>query len=461
MAATPGYRRIQDRPTAMLHRTHILRINHIGATNACLKARPRSLAHSPTVDLPQADRDADLQGLEWVARLWTIRGRHRALSYRTEPLSNAPQTRVNPPVDRAARIRPGSAAAAFGALVGLAIGCAYLGGTAAKANVVRAQAERIEGATAAGFTEEALAAAAGGLDESALAIARRHDPYTVAGGARRDRQAELLTARLEQLRSQPADGGLRRASLTGPVPALPFRLGSALDASRDLECLTQVAYYEARGEGRDGMRAVTQVVLNRVRHSAFPNSVCGVVFQGAGRRTGCQFSFTCDGSMRGRVNRGAWERARNVASAALSGAVYANVGNATHFHTTGVSPRWRHSLVRVTQVGDHLFYRFGGRSGSRGAFTYAARPSTDADAPQLIQASLDPTGPVREAGAIAYNLLVAQERGGEAAPAPATPAPVVVASPPVAAPAPAKAAAAAAARPVSTADASAPAAPTA
>lgn len=328
-------------------------------------------------------------------------------------MPKAPQTRVNPPVDRSARIRPGSAAAAFGALVGLAIGCAYLGGTAAKATTVRAQAERIEGATAAGFTEEALAAAAGGLDESALAVARRHDPYTVAGGAQRDRQAELLTARLEQLRGQPANAGLRRANLTGPVAALPFRLGSTLDASRDLDCLTQAAYYEARGEGRDGMRAVTQVVLNRVRHPAFPRSVCSVVFQGAGRRTGCQFSFTCDGSMRGRVNQAAWNRAREVASSALSGAVYSNVGNATHFHTTGVSPSWRHSLVRVSQVGSHLFYRFGGRSGSREAFTYAGRPSTELETPHLIQASLDPTGPVREAGAVAYNLLIAQERGAQ------------------------------------------------
>jgi len=343
-------------------------------------------------------------------------------------LSKAPKTRVNAPVDRAARIRPGTAAAAFGALVGLAIGCAYLGGTAAKATTVRAQAERIEGATAAGFTEEALAAAAGGLDESALAIARRHDPYTVAGGAQRDRQAELLTARLEQLRGRP-DADLRRVNLTGPVAALPFRLGSTLDASRDLECLTQAAYYEARGEGRDGMRAVAQVVLNRVRHAAFPNSVCGVVFQGAGRRTGCQFSFTCDGSMRGRVNRAAWERAREVASSALSGAVYGNVGNATHFHTTGVSPGWRHSLVRVGQVGDHLFYRFGGRSGAREAFTYAARPSSEAHAPRLIQASLDPTETVREAGVIAYNMLVDPDHGSDAeAPTPTTdpaPAPVV------------------------------------
>ena len=335
-------------------------------------------------------------------------------------MSKAPQTRANPSVDRAARIRPGSAAAAFGALVGLAIGCAYLGGTAAKATTVRVQAERIEGATAAGFTEEALAAAAGGLDESALAIARRHDPYTVAGGAQRDRQAELLTARLEQLRGPQADAGLRRVNLTGPVAAQPFRLGGALDASRDLDCLTQAAYYEARGEGRDGMRAVTQVVLNRVRHRAFPNSVCGVVFQGAGRRTGCQFSFTCDGSMRGGVNRAAWDRAREVASAALSGSVYASVGNATHFHTTGVAPGWRNSLVRVNQVGDHIFYRFGGRTGSSGAFTYAARPSRELETPRLIQASLDPTGPVMEAGAVAYGMLVSQETAESTAETPAS-----------------------------------------
>ncbi|MDI1325732.1 MAG: cell wall hydrolase [Brevundimonas sp.] len=341
-------------------------------------------------------------------------------------MPNAPHTCAKAPVDRLARIRPGTAAAAFGVVMGLAVGCAYLGGTAAKATTVRNQAERIEGATAAGFTEEALAAAAGGLDESALAIARRHDPYTVAGGAQRDRQAELMTARLEQLRARPGASALRQVSLTGPVAAQPFRLGGALDASRDLECLTQAAYYEARGEGRDGMRAVAQVVLNRVRHAAFPNSVCGVVFQGAGRRTGCQFSFTCDGSMRGRVNQVAWNRAREVASSALSGGVFAPVGNATFFHTTGVSPGWRHAMVRVNQVGDHLFYRFGGRSGSRGAFTYTARPSGPAEGPRLIQASMDPTGTVREAGAVAYNLLASQDNRG----APVEAAPAAVSSPP-------------------------------
>ena len=316
------------------------------------------------------------------------------------------------------QLTPGVAAALVGGLFGLAIGVAYLGGTVAKATTLRAQAVRLDGAASAGFTEEALVAAAGGLDASALAIARRHDPYTVAGPSRRDRQSELLTARLEQLRptTPGMTPGLRLAS-TGPVhpAAQPFRLGNALDASRDLECLTQAVYYEARGEGRDGQRAVAQVVLNRARHPAFPKTVCAVVFQGAGRRTGCQFSFTCDGSMRRGVNRGAWDRARQVASEALSGTVYAPVGNATHFHTTGVNPRWRSSLIRVSQVGDHVFYRFGGRSGSSRAFAYDPAPSTGADQPRLIQAGIDPVEPVRQVGqAVAYSLLLAQEGRTEA-----------------------------------------------
>ncbi|MBD7941717.1 cell wall hydrolase [Brevundimonas guildfordensis] len=301
---------------------------------------------------------------------------------------------------RSFRLRPTTAAAAFGGIVGLAVGGAYLGGLAAQASTVRAQAERFQGAGAGGYTQEALAEAAGGLDASALAIAHRHDPYSVAGSAQRDRQAELLTARLDQVQGQ---GGLRRDGVTKVTAARPFRLDGALDQSRDLECLTQAAYYEARGEGRDGMSAVVQVVLNRVRHSAYPDSICGVVYQGANRKTGCQFSFTCNGAMRGAVNRAAWNRARDVAGKALSGQVFAAVGNATHFHTTAVSPSWRNRLVRVNQVGDHLFYRLGGRSGSR-----ASVPAPSA--PRLVQASLDPVEAARSAsGAVAYTAVLARE----------------------------------------------------
>lgn len=335
-------------------------------------------------------------------------------------LSHSSQTRAVSRADHVVRIKPMTAAAAFGGLVGLAIGCAYLGGTAARATTLRAQAEQIQGATSAGFTEEALAAAAGGLDASALSIARRHDPYVSAGAAQRDRQAELLSARLEQLR---APNNLRQASLGTPTPARPFQLGHALDASRDLDCLTQAVYYEARGEGRDGMKAVAQVVLNRVRHPAFPKSVCGVVFQGAARSTGCQFSFTCSGAMRGRVNQAAWDRARAVASGALSGSVFAAVGSATHFHTTNVSPGWRGSLIQVSQIGSHLFYRFGGRSGSSSAFTYAARPSTAADEPRLIQAvdRSETAAAQPQPQPVAYSAVVAQDKARSPTPAASQP----------------------------------------
>ena len=295
-------------------------------------------------------------------------------------------------------------AAAFGALIGLTAGCAYLGGSVARTSEIRSQAVKIQGVSAAGFSEEALAAAAGGLNESALTIARRHDPYTVAGDAQRDRQAVLIAARLESLR-----GSGRANPLSGVEGVSPFRLASALDSSRDLECLTQAVYYEARGEGSDGMKAVAQVVLNRARHPAFPKSICAVVFQGSNRATGCQFSFTCSGIMNRRVNQAAWNRARKVATAALDGSVYSGVGSATHFHTTSVSPGWRNSLVRVNQVGSHVFYRFGGRRGSSATFSYAAEPSGAAE-PRMVMASLDPTEAVRQAGqAVAYTAVLARE----------------------------------------------------
>jgi hypothetical protein len=89
----------------------------------------------------------------------------------------------------------------------------------------------------------------------------------------------------------------------------------------------------------------------------FPKTVCAVVYQGAASR-GCQFSFACDGSMRHGLERDAWDRARHVAARALSGVVAADIGSATHFHTTGVDPAWGGQMLRVAQVGLHVFYRF-------------------------------------------------------------------------------------------------------
>jgi spore germination cell wall hydrolase CwlJ-like protein len=151
------------------------------------------------------------------------------------------------------------------------------------------------------------------------------------------------------------------SAAAAPFVAPPFLISnSADDASRAAECLTAAVYYEARSQSEDGQRAVAQVVLNRVRDRAFPNSVCGVVYQGAERRTGCQFSFTCDGSMNRPREVGAWDRARAVAAAALGGSVYAPVGAATSFHTTSILPWWASSLARITTVGAHVFYRWQG-----------------------------------------------------------------------------------------------------
>jgi hypothetical protein len=143
-------------------------------------------------------------------------------------------------------------------------------------------------------------------------------------------------------------------------------------AARDraLLCLTQAIYYEARSESEEGQRAVAQVVLNRVRHPSYPNSVCGVVFQGSHRTTGCQFSFTCTGVMGPIGEPNAWDRARRIAAAALGGSVYRPVGLALNYHTTAIRPYWAPSLVRQAVVGAHIFYRQPG-SGSSQAFSQA------------------------------------------------------------------------------------------
>lgn len=171
----------------------------------------------------------------------------------------------------------------------------------------------------------------------------------------------------------PTDAVAYNASipLSGfPNPAArPFYLKAAGEtAERSLECLTSAVYYEAATESEDGQRAVAQVVLNRLRHPAFPNSVCGVVFQGSERSTGCQFTFTCDGAIMRAPNRAYWERARRIAREALAGKVYKPVGWATHYHTNWVVPYWSASLTKLANVGSHIFYRWEGGWGTAPAF---------------------------------------------------------------------------------------------
>lgn len=156
----------------------------------------------------------------------------------------------------------------------------------------------------------------------------------------------------------------------GPNPAArPFHLRDTPDnLARATDCLAAALVYEA-GDDPAGQRAVAQVVLNRVRHPAFPKTVCGVVFEGQDRTTGCQFTFSCDGALtRWSPSPALWTAARRIATAALTGTVYRPVGYATHYHTDWVVPYWQSSLDKIAAVHSHLFFRWAGWWGTPPAF---------------------------------------------------------------------------------------------
>src|SRR5438874_2481362 len=159
----------------------------------------------------------------------------------------------------------------------------------------------------------------------------------------------------------------------GPNPAAaPFAFtGDASARKQALECLASAVYYEAGSQDDNGERAVAQVVLNRVRHPAFPASICGVVYQGSTRPSGCQFTFTCDGSLHRQPDLDGWRRAASIAQAAIAGSVYAPVGWATHYHADYVVPYWASTMTKNAVVGAHLFYRWAGAWGQPGVFARA------------------------------------------------------------------------------------------
>ena len=154
----------------------------------------------------------------------------------------------------------------------------------------------------------------------------------------------------------------------GVVAAKTYRFRGKWDSlERARDCLAAAAWYEA-GEDAGAQRAVIQTVINRLRHPAFPKSVCAVVFQGSERTTGCQFTFACDGALRRRPSEKTWDRARGRSLAALSGLRDPRVGHATHYHTDWVAPYWSKSLEKIAQIDTHIFYRWPGFWGGPKAF---------------------------------------------------------------------------------------------
>ncbi len=201
--------------------------------------------------------------------------------------------------------------------------------------------------------------------------------YTIAPGAEAiaagsgDNTSLIIDPAAESaMPSAPVNGAALPYDLPGVGGvAQPFiiRAGTA-DHARALRCLTDAIYYEAASESDAGQRAVAQVIINRMRHPTYPNNICGVIYQGSERRTGCQFSYACDGAMARIPNRLSWDRARNVAASALAGNVFTPVGMATHYHTVNIYPYWAPSLHFLGTIGAHRFYRWKGSAGRPSAF---------------------------------------------------------------------------------------------
>ena len=122
-------------------------------------------------------------------------------------------------------------------------------------------------------------------------------------------------------------------------------------------CLARAVYFEARSETELGQLAVAKVILNRVKDPEYPKSICGVVYQGSGRRNSCQFSFACDGLPDDVRSASSWANAKKIAQKALAGdAKVAAIGTATNYHADYVKPKWAKTMKRLIKIGRHIFY---------------------------------------------------------------------------------------------------------
>lgn len=139
---------------------------------------------------------------------------------------------------------------------------------------------------------------------------------------------------------------------------------AAPDGNADWQCLSEALYFEARGETVKGQFAVAEVIMNRVKSSRFPDSVCGVIRQGTGRKYQCQFTYTCDGRKEVIAEKRAFERVSKVARATMDGVTQSLTNGATHYHTTAVRPSWAKVYKRTAKIGVHLFYRHNYRTAS-------------------------------------------------------------------------------------------------
>lgn len=158
-------------------------------------------------------------------------------------------------------------------------------------------------------------------------------------------------AKLDNL-FNPSKKKTKIAYTRGFLEGLPEAKGG-----EEWQCLSEALYFEARGESVKGQFAVAEVILNRVDSPQFPNTVCGVVHQGTGRKYQCQFTYTCDGYKEVIAEHDAYEQVGKVAKLMVGGAPRELTDGATYYHTKAVSPRWSRKFARTATIGVHHFYR--------------------------------------------------------------------------------------------------------
>jgi spore germination cell wall hydrolase CwlJ-like protein len=151
------------------------------------------------------------------------------------------------------------------------------------------------------------------------------------------------------------------AAAVKPVQVIQAKTGPDAVSNELLaehRCLSEVLYYEARGEGRSGQQAVAEVVFHRMNTGNYGHSICAVVYEGAGH-AGCQFTFTCNGELTKNKEADAWQESEMLAAQILTGQVPLKnaTGGATNFHAVSVTPDWADTMDETTQIGNHIFYR--------------------------------------------------------------------------------------------------------
>lgn len=201
-----------------------------------------------------------------------------------------------------------------------------------------------------------LAAAEAAQDAEKAAIASEFTQWQAARGE--DGMVDgIPVARLKPGRQSGADMQVVSADLSDLVDYDFTEIEIARVKADERRCMAEALYYESRNESIMGKLGVADVVLNRVDSSYWPDTICGVVYQGSHRTTGCQFSFTCDGSMdRGR-NQALYEELDELAGVILAGMHMPVSRDATHYHADYVSPYWAPSMTPTASIGAHKFYR--------------------------------------------------------------------------------------------------------